>query len=122
MENTFNKYTNRTAWAAREHEIKLHERVQHWGEALVPLLEEASEDKDDMLALFEFLMSSVERGDTDIAQGLIDAHEVEMIELTRSWYTGQLGQLAEPIRSNAIRNRFLTLLKLYRAGKDSRVD
>lgn len=121
MENTFNKYTNRTAWAAREHEIKLHERVQRWGEALMPLLEEECEDHTDRIILFEFLMSSVERGDTDIAQGLIDAHEVAMIESTRSWYTGQLGQLAEPIRTNAIRNRFLTLLKLYKAGKNSQI-
>lgn len=108
---------NLNAWAAREHEIKLHEKVQRWGEAVLPLLDDqTTADLPERRELFEFLMTSVERGDSDIADLLVQ-HEREMIESTRSWYTDRLDFLPEERRREMIRSRFNTFLELYKAGK-----
>jgi hypothetical protein len=116
MENTFDRRTDVNAWAAREHEIKLHEQVQHWGEALLPLLyENSADDLPERINFFEFLMTSVERNDLDIA-GLTRDHEQTMIESTRSWYTDRLSFLGKERREEMIRRQFLVWLKIYKAG------
>ncbi len=116
MKNTFDKNTETTAWAAREHEINLHEQVQQWGEALLPLLyKDDIEDLPERTSFFEFLMTSVERNDHDIARLILD-HEQTMIESTRSWYTDRLSFLGKERREEMIRRQFLVWLKIYKAG------
>jgi hypothetical protein len=116
MENPFNKNTERDKWAGREHDIKLHDQVQSWGQEVLPLLSDVNaEDLPERLKFFEFLMTSVERGDFDIAR-LIPEHEVSMVETTRSWYSGQLSTLHSDDRSELIKSRFITWMKLYTAA------
>lgn len=117
MKNEFDRNKDLNKWATREHEIELHERIQRWGEAVLPLLsEEGADDLPARMQLFEFLMTSVERGDYDIAT-LIPEHERAVIESTRSWYTDELGSISKKDIDTRIRNRFLTWLKIFHANQ-----
>ncbi|HRC27915.1 MAG TPA: hypothetical protein PKV96_00815 [Candidatus Saccharimonas sp.] len=117
MENSFDKLTDHHAWARREQKIKLHEEIQLWGERILPLLhEEGAEDLGDRIALFEFLMGSVERGDMDVASEFRRL-EMYLSESTRSWYTDRLGSVSEDMRVEIARRQFMTWLKLFKAGR-----
>lgn len=117
MENSIDRASDINAWAQREHEIKLHNKIQAWGEMILPLLHDTTvDDTQDRQELFQLLMNSVENGNHDLAR-MIDRHEVEMLESTRSWYTGNVGHLGADQRQAMIQNRFLSLLKVYKAGK-----
>lgn len=116
MENMYDKQTNINKWAEREHEIALHETVQKWGEAVVPLLQdEAGNNHPKRQEFFQLLMESVESGNKDLAR-LIQEHESTMIESTRSWYSDTLGTLSPEMRQEMIQKRFMTLFKIYKAG------
>jgi hypothetical protein len=108
------------AWPLQEtYKKQLHESIQRWGEAVVPVLNEAGEEsRTSMETFFEFLMESVTRGDARTAN-LIRTLQRAMIESTRSWYTDKLGSLDKATERKMIQRDFSTLYQIYLAGQQS---
>ena len=106
------------AWPLQEgYKRELHESIQKWGEAVLPILYEGDDEsrasKEDF---FKFLMESVTRGDGSTAN-LIQTLRSAMLESTRSWYTNRLGSLDKATEEKMIQKDFDTLYQIYRAGQ-----
>ena len=108
------------AWPLQEdYKRALHESIQQWGEALLPVLYDADEtDRPSKEAFFEFLMEAVPRGDASTAT-LIKTLQGAMLESTRSWYTDKLGSLDKATETRMIQRDFNTLYAIYAEKKKS---
>lgn len=96
----------------------LHERIQQWGERVAPVLDKATgEERTTKIALFEWLMTSVERQDRLTAELVdsLDGYAREYCEGPGMYGRGG-GMVNSPAGEAICRNQFQGLYGVFQAG------
>lgn len=122
-ENEREEFYKRNRLSAEAHKQRLHEEVQLWGEAVVPLLKDDSDPyQKDKEAFFKYLMESVERGDNHTA-AFIRQLKINALGITINYYNGSEMENSTDEQERVIRKDFTTLFNIYQlgaqAGRDS---